>query len=110
MIRSRKLVTLGVAVVALGAAGVGVSQAVGDDSDEQVTGPRAEAAKRAAVEAAGGGRVTGIEREDEGKTAWEVEVVRDDGREVEVALGENLERVAIERDDDDSGDRDGDSD
>jgi hypothetical protein len=109
MIRSRKLVILGVAVAALGAGGIGVAQAVGGDSDEQATGPQAERAKRAAVESVGGGRVVGVEREDEGSTAWEVEVVADDGREVELELNENLERVAVESDDD-ADERDGDAD
>lgn len=100
MTRGRKLAIVGVTVVALGVGGIGVAQAVGgDDADEQATGPQADRAKRAGLEAAGGGRVTGVERENEGRSAWEVEVVGQDGREVEIELGENLERVSEERDD-----------
>jgi hypothetical protein len=42
MTRSRKLVITGAAVLALGAGGVGIAQAVGGDSEEQVTGPEAD--------------------------------------------------------------------
>jgi uncharacterized membrane protein YkoI len=103
MIRGRKLILVGVAAVALGAGGIGVAQAVGgDDSDEQATGPRAEQAKQAALDSVGGGRVVGIEREDEGDTAWEVEVRLDDGRQAEVDLNQDLKRVGQETDDDDA--------
>jgi uncharacterized membrane protein YkoI len=106
MSRSRKLLITGVMVLALGAAGVGIAQAVGrdGDSEEQVIGPEADQAKRAAAESIGGGRVVGVERENEGNAAWEVEVVRRDGRQVEVDLASNLERVGVESDDDGAGD------
>src|SRR5512134_3517877 len=78
--RSRKLLVIGAGILALGAGGVGIAQAVGGDSDEQATGPEAQRAISAAIEAVGGGRAAGVEREDEGGAAWEVEVVRDDGR------------------------------
>jgi hypothetical protein len=101
MIRGRKLILVGVAVIALGAGGIGVAQAVGgDESEEQATGPQADRAKQAAIEAAGGGRVVAIERENEGDTAWEVEVALDDGRQTEVDLNQDLQRVAQETDDD----------
>jgi len=76
-----KLVITAATALALVASGVDLAQAGGDDADEQVSGPDAERAERAAVDAAGGGRVVGVEREDEGATAWEVEVVRLDGRQ-----------------------------
>jgi uncharacterized membrane protein YkoI len=108
MIRGRKLILVGAAAIALGAGGIGVAQAVGgDESDEQATGPQAERAKQAALAATGGGRVTGIEREDEGDTAWEVEVALDDGRHTEVALDQNLKRVSQETDKDGGEDKDG---
>jgi hypothetical protein len=100
MTRSRKLLVAGAASLALAAGGVGIAQAVGGDSEEQATGPEAERAKRAAVEAVGGGRAAGVEREDEGGAAWEVEVVRSDGRQVEVKLDRSFERVSVETDDD----------
>jgi hypothetical protein len=88
-------------VLAMGAGGVGIAQAVGDSSDEQVTGPEADRAKRAAVESAGGGRATGVERENEGRSAWEVEVRQNGGREVEVELSRGLERVGVDTEDED---------
>jgi len=43
-------------------------------------------AERAAVSAVGGGRVTWVGREDERGAAWEVEVTRADGSEVDVLV------------------------
>jgi hypothetical protein len=107
----RKLMIGGALVLAIGAGGVGYAQAGGDD-DENVTGPDADRAKRAAVAVAGGGRAVGVEREDEGNAAWEVEVQRD-GKTVEVKLTGDLKRAGAEtdddsgsRDDDESGDQD----
>jgi len=93
-------------VAALGAGGVGIAQAVGGD-DEQATGPDADRAKAAAVESLGGGRAVSVEREDEGASAWEVEVRRADGSVVDVDLTSELQRAATERDDDDSGPEEG---
>ena len=106
MTRSRKLLIGGALVAALGAGGVGIAQAVGGD-DEQATGPDADRAKAAAVESLGGGRAVSVEREDEGASAWEVEVRRADGSVVDVDLTSELKRAATERDDDDSGAEEG---
>jgi uncharacterized membrane protein YkoI len=102
MTRNRKLLMAGAATLAIAAGSVGIAQAVGggDDSDEQVTGPDADRAKRAALESVGGGRVVGVEHEDDGRAGWEIEVKRSDGSEVEVHLNQNLERVGLESDDD----------
>lgn len=102
MTRSRKLLIGGAVVVALGAGGVGLAQAVGGD-DEQATGPDAERAKAAAVKAVGEGRAVSVEREDEGGSAWEVEVRKADGSVVEVGLDNQLQQTGAERDDDDGG-------
>jgi hypothetical protein len=102
MSRSRKLLIAGAAVIAVGVGGVGIAQAVGGDSEEQVSGPEADRAKRAAVQAVGGGHAVGVEREDDGKGAWEVEVERDGGT-VEVHLGSDLGQVGVGSDDDGSG-------
>jgi hypothetical protein len=100
MTRSRKLLITGAAVLALGVGGAGIAQAVGGD-DEQATGPEADRAKAAAVKSAGGGRAVGVERENEGRSSWEVEVRRPDGGELEVDLNRELKRVGVESDDDD---------
>jgi hypothetical protein len=119
MVLRRKLAIVAAAALGIGAGGLGIAQAVsseakeasaaetvraaqtaGDESDERVGGPEAERAERAAVDAVGGGRVVGVEREDERDVAWEVEVVQRDGHEVEVDLNRGLEQVAIDRADD----------
>ena len=106
MKRSRSLVLTAAVGLAIAAGAVGVAQAVSGDSEEQATGPNADRAKRAAVAAAGGGRVTGVEREDEQGEAWEVELRRSDGREVEVKLDRNFAKSSLDLDDD-QGDDDG---
>jgi hypothetical protein len=101
MTTRRKLIIGGAVVLALGAGGVGIAQAVGGD-DEQATGADAERAKAAAVRLAGGGSAVAVEREDEGRSAWEVEVKQPDGSVTELDLTRGLERAGAERDDDDS--------
>jgi hypothetical protein len=100
MTRGQKLLIAAAAAVVLAAGGVGIAQAVGGDSEEQVTGPEANRAKQAAIQAIGGGRAVGVERGDDGGAAWEVEVVRPDGNEVEVGLSSDLKRVGTETEDD----------
>jgi hypothetical protein len=104
MTRGKKLLTTGVAAVAVGVGGVGIAQAVGGDSEEQVSGPAADRAKQAAVEAVGGGRAVGVERSDDGNGAWEVEVERAGGT-VEVHLARDFGQVGVGSDDDGSGDQ-----
>ena len=102
MTRRRKLLIGGAMVLALGAGGVGLAQAVSGD-DEQATGPDADRAKAAAVSSVGDGRAVCVERDDEGASAWEVEVKKADGSVVEVDLSGDLERTAAERDDEGGG-------
>ena len=93
-------------LLALGAAGI--AYANGGDSEEQVTGPDAEKAKSAAIAAVGGGTVTEVERDDGyGSGAFEVEVKRDDGSQVEVHLDRELNVVGQEADEDGPNDSDG---
>ena len=100
MTRRRKLLIGGAVVLALGAGGVGLAQAVGGD-DEQATGPDADRAKAAAVKLVGGGSAVGVERDDDDGAAWEVEVKKSDGSVVEVGLTSDLRKAGVERDDDD---------
>ena len=102
MTRRRKLLIGGAVVLAIGAGGVGLAQAVGGDSEEQVTGPQADRAKAAAVKLTGGGTATGVERDDSGGAAWEVEVEKD-GKEIEVRLTDDLKQVGIGGDDQGAG-------
>ena len=93
-------------LLALGAAGI--AYANGGDSEEQVTGPEAQKAKSAAIAAVGGGSVTEVERDDgNGTGAFEVEVARDDGSQLEVHLDGAYNVVGRQADEDGPNDNDG---
>mgnify|MGYP003290676977 CR=1 FL=1 len=100
MARGQRLLIVGAVIVVLAAGGVGIAQAVGGDSEEEVTGPQADRVGRAAVQAVGGGRAVEVERGDDSGAAWEVEVVRRDGTEVEVTLTGALKQVGSATEDD----------
>jgi uncharacterized membrane protein YkoI len=96
-------------LVALGAAGI--AYANGADSEEQLTGPDAEKAKSAAIAAVGGGTVSEVERDDgNGTGAFEVEVTRDDGSQLEVHLDSDYNVVGRQADEDGPNDKDGSND
>jgi len=102
---NRKLIGAGAVVVVLGAGGI--AYAVGGDSEEQISGPKADKAKQAAIQAVGGGTVTGIERQDgDGAGAFEVEVKRADGSQVEVYIDSNYNEAGSAPDDDKGGKND----
>jgi hypothetical protein len=97
---NRRFVAIAVALVALAAGGVGIAYAVGGD-EEQVTGPAADKAKRAALDEVGGGKVLEVEREDgDGGGVYEVEVERPDGSQVEVQVDGDYQPAGTARDDD----------
>jgi len=96
-------------LLALGAAGI--AYANGGVSEEQLTGPEAEKAKSAAIEAVGGGTVTEVERDDgNGTGAFEVEVTREDGSQLEVHLDSDYNVVGQVPDEDGTNDKDGSND
>jgi hypothetical protein len=97
----RKLLITAAAVLALGAGGVGIAQAVSGD-DEQVTGPAADRAKSAALESVGGGRATAVERDDD--SGYVFVVVRRDGSNVEVSLDADGNVVGTETEDEKADD------
>lgn len=98
---NRKVVVAAGAALALAAGGIGIAYAVGGDSEEQVTGPSAEKAKAAALDAVGGGTVLEVERQDgDGSGVYEVEVQREDGSQVEVHVSGDYDAVGREADDD----------
>ena len=75
---------------------VGVEGQGQDDDDGAGSGPPLSDADRdkagqAALASVGQGRVGEVERENEGATAFEVEIVRDDGSQVEVELGADFQ-------------------
>ena len=109
--KSRKrLLIIGAAIAVLAVAGgAGIAQAV-SGSDENVTGPAAEKAGAAAVDAAGGGTVLEVERQDDdGAGVYEVEVRREDGSTVEIHLDPSFGRVGSAPDDDSANESDDES-
>ena len=101
--RKRILVAIAVAGAVVLATGGAIAVAGSDDSEEGVTGPAADRAASAALEATGGGTVQGVEPGDGGEAAWEVEVTRPDGTSVEVLLDAGFGLVATEGEADDDG-------
>jgi uncharacterized membrane protein YkoI len=96
----------GVLVVAGGA---GIAQAVSGSDEAPVTGPAAERAADAALQAAGGGTVLEVERQDgDGAGVYEVEVRREDGSEVEIHLDAQFREVGRAADDDNGKDSESD--
>jgi len=91
MKREIKGATLALGVVAAlaagGAAVAGATGGAGDDdaSDRPITGAALERVSAAALAETGGGKVTGTEAGDE-EGAYEVEVTRADGSQVDVHL------------------------
>jgi hypothetical protein len=104
MTRKRTLIAAGVAV-ALAAGGAGVAYGTGDD-EGGATGPDAERARAAALKLVPGGTANAVERDSEKGATWEVEVRRPDGSQVDVRLGANFEKVAIDSDSEGPDDRD----
>ena len=92
------------ALVAVAALGAGIAQAV-SGGENNVSGAAARKAGDAALAAVGGGTVAEVERADEeGTGAYEVEVRRTDGSEVEVHVDAQFQVVGSVSDDDGAGD------
>jgi hypothetical protein len=103
----KRIVIAAVAVATAGIVAGGAIAAASGDSEGGVTGPDADRAIRAALDATGGGTANAVERDDEGGAAWEVEVRTRDGALVDVRLGEDFTVVAIEGDVETPDDGDG---
>lgn len=104
----RKLITTGVAVLALAGAGTTYAVAGGggdDDGDRQATGPSAERARDAALKLLPGGTANAVERDSENGAVWEVEVTKADGKTVDVRLDKAFGKVVIEADTEDADER-----
>ena len=98
MTRKTKISLLsGVAVAAIAAGGAAVAGAAGGDSDVPIRGDALHRASAAALQHAGGGRVTGTEVGDE-ESLYEVEVTREDGSQVDVQLDAEFHVVSAARD------------
>ena len=96
------LIATGVAA-ALAAGGASIAVATGGDddgTDKPITGGALDRAKRVALDHTGGGRVSATEVGDE-EGYYEVEVMRDDGSQVDVHLDRNFEVLAEHSDGED---------
>ena len=95
--RTKVLALVG-AIAALGG-GAAVAAAGSDDdaTDTPITGAALDRASRAALAHVGEGRVTETEAGDE-DSAYEVEVTRPDGRQVDVQLDRSFQVVATKED------------
>jgi hypothetical protein len=78
----------------------GVAVASSDDGDATVTGPQADRATAAALDATNGGTANSVERDSENGATWEVEVTKKNGDTVDVRLDEGYDVVVIEGDSD----------
>jgi len=99
-----------VVVIALAAGGVAIAGAAGggddDATDKAITGTALDRAKAVALAHTGGGKVTGSEAGDE-EGAYEVEVTRADGSQVDVHLDKSFKVIDSSSDGDHGGDADG---
>ncbi|HEX2087981.1 MAG TPA: PepSY domain-containing protein [Solirubrobacteraceae bacterium] len=90
------------AVAAVAGTGAAIAGATGGDDEDAarpITGSALREASAAALEHTGGGRVTDTEAGDE-EGAYEVEVTRADGSQVDVHLDERFGVIGAEGDDD----------
>jgi uncharacterized membrane protein YkoI len=100
-----------IAALAVGGAAIAGAAGGGDDdgSDRAISGQALDRASAAARAETGGGKVTETEVGDE-EGAYEVEVTRPDGSQVDVHLDKDFNVLSSARDDDRSGENDGASD
>ena len=73
-----------------------------DDAEEDVTAAEASQATAAALKATKGGTADDVERDDENGAAYEVEVTRADGSEVDVRLDKNYQVVVMDEESDET--------
>ena len=103
----RRVIVTGVvlgAATAVTLGGIAVAGS-GDDgpASHHYTRQQADQAKRAALEATGGGTVNSVESDSENGATYEVEVTGPDGRTVDVRLDDAYRVVVIDGDGSGSG-------
>lgn len=93
------IVGAAVALMLLVGAGVAYAGGPGDDdsSEQQATGPGIEKATSVALDHANGGQVSGTEVGDE-EGYYEVEIIRDDGSQVDVHLDRDFNVLSMPAD------------
>jgi uncharacterized membrane protein YkoI len=98
-----KVLIVGAAVLAIAAGGAGIAAATGGDDSKPITGSALEQASAAALQATGGGEVTGTEVGDE-ESYYEVEVTSSNGSQTDVQLDRGFNVVGEKVDHESSGD------
>jgi uncharacterized membrane protein YkoI len=95
-----------VAVLAVGGTAIAGAAGGGDDdgTDKAISGQALDRAKAVALDHTGGGKVTGTEAGDE-EGAYEVEVTRADGSQVDVHLDKGFNVINQAGDNDNGGER-----
>jgi hypothetical protein len=104
MSKRRKVIAAVMAAFVVGAIGTGAAVATGGD-EQALTGRAHDRATAAALDHVGEGTVTETEAGD-GGAAYEVEIRRSNGSQVEVQLDRSFKVVGTEIDDDGPNDRD----
>ena len=81
-----------------------------DDGDRPIEDGDYDRAAKAALDAVGGGKVLDVDRESERGATWEVEILKDNGNEIDVLLDRDFRvlHVGGERDGGEGADDDGD--
>ena len=92
-----RTLVIAAAVAMLVLLGAGVAYATGGNSSAQPTGSNIEKAKSIALDHTNGGRVTGTEVGDE-EGYYEVEIIREDGSQVDVHLDRNYNLLSTPAD------------
>lgn len=95
----------GVAAISIGGVAAADSTGTGGESDKPLTGTTLEKASSAALDAAGGGKVTETEDSDESGSAYEVEIQMPNGSEVDVHLDKDFKVVSQETEKEDGDDK-----
>ena len=103
----KRVIVAGAVLGVAGAATAGGIAAAGNGDDgpasHQYTEQQAEQAKKAALDATGGGTVNSVESDSEDGATYEVEVTQPNGATVDVRLDDAFQVVVIEGDGEDSG-------
>lgn len=98
----KRLIAAIAAVAVLGAGGAAIAGAAGGESDDSgeraISGRALDRASAAALEETGGGKVTETEAGDE-EGAYEVEVTRSDGSQIDVHLDRDFNVLSSVDDD-----------
>ncbi|WP_207838275.1 PepSY domain-containing protein [Williamsia soli] len=96
------------AVLALGGTGIAYAVTDGFAGSDDLGGNDLDRATTAAIAEVGGGSVTSADKDDDGITTYDLDVIGSDGVEYEITLDEGFKVLKVDRDDDDAEPTNGD--